>query len=229
MARLSRIIAVGYPHHITQRGVRSLDIFQSDEDRRSYLQYVKEETERFGVEILAWCLMTNHVHFIAVPKEESSFARGFGEAHRRYTRMKNFAEGVRGYLFQGRFGSCVLDERHLIAAAHYVEMNPVRAGIVKVAWDYPWSSAAYHIGKAETDIIVHDRTLIGLIDDWRLFLADAKDRRSEALRLATRTGRPAGDLSFIESLEHITGRALKQGKPGRPAKSKLENCIMSPE
>ena len=80
MARLSRIIAVGYPHHLTQRGVRSMTIFQSDADRRRYLQYVKEETERFGVEILSWCLMTDHVHFIAVPKEETSFARGFGEA-----------------------------------------------------------------------------------------------------------------------------------------------------
>ncbi|MDZ4164095.1 MAG: hypothetical protein U1C55_03115 [Smithellaceae bacterium] len=65
-------------------------IFQSDADRRCYLQYVKEETERFGAEILTWCLMTNHVHFIAVPPELTSFARGFGEAHRRYTRMKNF-------------------------------------------------------------------------------------------------------------------------------------------
>ena len=86
-------------------------IFQSYADRRCDLQYVKEETGRFGVEILSWCLMTNHVHFIAVPKEDTSFARGFGEAHRKYTRMKNFSDGVRGYLFQGRFGSCVLDER----------------------------------------------------------------------------------------------------------------------
>ena len=93
MARLSRIIAVGYPHHLTQRGVRSMAIFQSDADRRCYLQNVKEETERFGVEILSWCLMTNHVHFIAVPREDTSFARGFGEAHRKYTRMKNFSDG----------------------------------------------------------------------------------------------------------------------------------------
>ncbi len=230
MARISRIIAVGYPHHITQRGVRSMDIFQSDGDRSSYLQYIKEETERFGVEILSWCLMTNHVHFIAVPKQETSFARGFGEAHRRYTRMKNFAEGVRGYLFQGRFASCVLDERHLIAAVRYVETNPVRAGMVKVAWDYPWSSAAYHVGKIEKDILVEDRTLIGLVDDWQSFLADAGDRRQrEALRLATRTGRPAGDSSFIETLEQLTDRTLKRGRPGRPVKRKTIIGNMSPE
>jgi putative transposase len=229
MARLSRIIAVGYPHHLTQRGVRSMAVFQSDADRRCYLQYVKEETERFGVEILSWCLMTNHVHFIAVPKEETSFARGFGEAHRKYTCMKNLSDGVRGYLFQGRFGSCVLNERHLMAAAHYVETNPVRAGMVKAAWDYPWSSAAYHIGKTETDILVEDRNLMGLIEDWQSFLADAKDQQPEALRLATRTGRPAGDPSFIELLERLTGRTLKRGKPGRPVKRKPKNGIMSPE
>ena len=67
MARISRIVATGYPHHVTQRGVRSVDIFHSDTDRNIYLQFLKEETDRFDVEILAWCLMTNHVHFIAVP------------------------------------------------------------------------------------------------------------------------------------------------------------------
>ena len=228
MARISRIIVAGYPHHVTQRGVRSMAIFQSDQDRRCYLQYVKEETERFGVEILSWCLMTNHVHFIALPREETSFARGFGEAHRKYTRMKNFSDGVRGYLFQGRFGSCVLDERHLVAAAYYVETNPVRASMVKAAWDYPWSSAAYHIGKTETDILVADRTLMGLIEDWQSFLTDLKDRQPEAVRLATRTGRPAGGTSFIESLEHLTCRTLKRGKPGRPVKNKPKNGISPP-
>ena len=204
-------------------------IFQSDEDRRCYLQHVKEETERFGVEILSWCLMTNHVHFIAVPKEEASFARGFGEAHRKYTRMKNFADGVRGYLFQGRFSSCVLDERHLMAAAHYVETNPVRAGMVKAAWDYPWSSAAYHTGQSETDILVADRSLMGLVEDWQAFFADAENQQPEALRLATRTGHPAGGPAFIESLEHLTGRTLKPVKRGRPAKSKPGNGIARPE
>jgi len=72
--------------------------------------------------------MTNHVHLIAVPEADGALARAVGEAHKRYSRMRNFAEGVRGYLFQGRFGSCVLDEKHLAAAVRYVENNPVRAG-----------------------------------------------------------------------------------------------------
>jgi putative transposase len=105
MARFSRLVVPGYPHHIVQRGVRSMNIFADDNDRRAYLSFMAEEADRFGVSFLAWCLMTNHVHLIAQPEEVDSLTRAIGEAHRRYTRMKNFAEGVRGYLFQGRFSS----------------------------------------------------------------------------------------------------------------------------
>jgi putative transposase len=95
----------GYPHHITPRGVRSFDIFENDRDRLGYLHFMSEESNRFGVTFLGWCLMKNHVHLIAVFESEDSLARAIGEAHRRYTRMKNIAAGVRGYLFQGRFSS----------------------------------------------------------------------------------------------------------------------------
>ncbi len=218
MARISRIVAVGYPHHITQRGVRSMDIFDSDSDRNTYLQFIKEESQRCEIDILAWCLMTNHVHFVAVPRNESSFAKGFGEAHKRYTRMKNFSEGVRGYLFQGRFGSCVLDERHLLAAVRYVENNPVDVGIVKNAWEYPWSSAAYHVGSIENDVLVKDRNLYDLVNDWRSYLGQEEKDDLNTIRKATRTGRPAGDNDFIIALESRTGRVLRRAKPGRKKK-----------
>ena len=119
--------------------------------------------------------MTNHVHFIAVPHTETSFARGFGEAHKRYTRMKNFSDNVRGYLFQGRFGSCVLDEHHLLAAVRYVENNPVVAGMAKHAWQYKWSSAAYHVGVTKKDVLVNSKNLYGLIKDWRTYLDEQID------------------------------------------------------
>jgi putative transposase len=193
-------------------------VFQTDEDRRCYLQFLGEEAGRFGVEILAWCLMTNHVHFIAVPEKEDSLARAFGEAHRRYTRMKNFKEGVRGYLFQGRFSSCVLDERHLLVAASYVELNPVRAGIVKRAWAYPWSSASFHTGRSRMDPLVKDRKLRGLVSDWDEFLRDATHKEDETIRKMSRTGRPGGDAAFVRLVERLTARDLSKGKPGRPAK-----------
>jgi len=219
MARISRIVVPGYPHHVTQRGVRSMAVFNNDDDRLEYLRFMNEETERFGVEILSWCLMTNHVHFVAVPQQEESLARAFGEAHRRYTRMRNFAEGVRGYLFQGRFGSCVLDERHLLASVRYVELNPVRAMLVKLPWEYQWSSASFHAGLRKADPLVMDKTLKGLVKDWREFLLQGVNKEEE-IRLATKTGLPAGSEEFTPMIEKLTGRDLSRGKPGRPSKGR---------
>jgi len=197
-----------------------MSVFRNEDDRRAYLQFIGEETERFGVEILSWCLMTNHTHFVAVPQSQDSLARAFGEAHRRYTRMRNFAEGVRGYLFQGRFGSCVLDERHLLAAVRYVEMNPVRAGIVNEAWVYGWSSAPFHMERKKVDPLVKDRSLLGLVKDWRDFLSTSSSAMESAIRKFSRTGRPAGDASFMGLVERMTGRDLSMGTIGRPVKSK---------
>jgi len=129
MPRAKRLVVPGLPHHVKQRGVRSADIVRDDLDRELYLSLMRQHAEPTGVRFLAWCLMTNHVHLVAICSEEDSLARGIGDAHRRYTRARNFREGVRGYLFQGRFGSCVLDEKHLLAAVRYVELNPVAAGL----------------------------------------------------------------------------------------------------
>lgn len=194
-----------------------MDIFRDDEDRRQYLQFIKEEAERSEMEILAWCLMSNHVHFIVVPHTETSLARGFGEAHKRYTRMKNLRDNAKGYLFQGRFGSCVLDEQHLLAAVRYVENNPVAAGMTRCAWDYKWSSAAYHVGDVKKDVLLKSRNLYGLVKNWREYLlettADSGDYLS-GLKRSTRTGRPAGDEDFIKKLEKLTGLPLQKQKPG---------------
>ena len=220
MARFARLVVPGYPHHVTQRGVRSVDIFADDEDRLAYLGFMEEEALRFGVTFVAWCLMTNHVHLIAIPGVEDSLARAIGEAHRCYTRRKNFAEGVRGYLFQGRFGSCVLDQRHLLAAGRYVERNPVEAGMAEHAADYRWSSARYNCGLAENDALVRERTLPAMVDDWSSFLLDGeKDAEARVLQ-AMRTGRPVGDEAFVETLESATGRILKPRKPGRRCRQK---------
>ena len=217
MARLARIVAPGYPHHVTQRGVRSLPIFRKDEDRRMYLEFMARETRRLGVKILAWCLMTNHVHLIAVPEDGKGLARAIGEAHKRYSRVRNFEEGVRGYLFQGRFGSCVLDERHLVAATRYVERNPVRAGIVREAWAYPWSSAGYHAGERAEDVLVDERGLRGFSGSWKEYVGVAgKEDEEVNIRKATRAGRPLAEGRSLARLERLTERDLRKGKPGRP-------------
>jgi putative transposase len=117
--------------------------------------------------------------------------------------MKNFAAGVRGYLFQGGFGSCVLDESCLMAAARYVELNPVRAGLVTVPWEHPWSSARFHMGIAEYDALVTDRTLPGLVGDWEGVLRSAEDDPLGNLRQATRTGLPAGDAAPLTAGQRL--------------------------
>ena len=153
----------------------------------------------------------------AIPEDEASLSRGIGEAHRLYTRMINFRDGVRGYLFQGRFFSCPLDQHYLYAAVRYVENNPVRAKIVKHAWDYQWSSAAYHAGSAENDPLITDSDLLSDIDNWRMFLVET-DNDIDMVRMKTRTGRPCGDDSFFAKAEKITKRFLLPKKAGRPRK-----------
>jgi len=219
MARIGRVVLPDYPHHVTQRGVRSMRVFFSDKDRREYLRLMAEQAARHGLQVLSYCLMTNHVHLVVVPSSREALAGGIGEAHKRYTRYVNFRQGVRGYLFQGRFYSCALDEPHLVAAVRYVERNPVRAGLARNAWDYAWSSAAYHVGEAQRDPLVAGRGLYQLVgaDDWRDLL-NSDPAEAAAVRRATGTGRPCGAEGFMKLAEKITGRLLHPLKPGRPPK-----------
>ncbi len=217
MGRIARVVLPGIPHHVTQRGVRSMPIFSSDNDRLDYLHLLAKQGQKHGLTFLAWCLMSNHVHLIAVPEETHSLSRGIGEAHRQYTRLINFRDGVRGYFFQGRFFSCPLDRKRLLAAARYILRNPVRAGLVAKSGDYLWSSARWYLGMASQDLLVNDLGPLAEIDVWEDFLAnDPED--IDILREHTRTGRPCGTATFITRAERITGRALKKRKPGRKPK-----------
>ncbi len=115
----------------------------SDQDRSTYLECMKEQLDGHQVEVWAWCLMTNHVHLIAVPDTEDGLAKAVGRAHQRYTRMVNFRQHKRGYFFQGRFHSRVMYKSYFLAAVSYVELNPVRVKMCEQAWDYRWSSPAF--------------------------------------------------------------------------------------
>jgi len=219
MARLARVVIPGRPHHITQQGNRRLPTFFSDDDYETYLALMAEHCAASGLVIWAWCLMPNHVHLIAVPKTKEALARGLGEAHRRYTRHINLREGWRGYLWEGRFKSFVLQGRHVLAAVRYVERNPVRAGLVKRAWDWPWSSARAHLKGTADVLVTGGGRLVAEVGNWRAFLRAKEDEATlEAIRRHGRTGRPLGDLRFLRRLEKRLGRSLVPGKPGRPRK-----------
>jgi putative transposase len=167
-----------------------------------------------GVEIWSYCLMPNHVHLIAVPKTKDALRRAIGESHRRYTRRINFREQWRGYLWQGRFASFVMDEPYLLAAARYVELNPVRAKLVDRAREWPWSSAKAHL-LGRDDRLVKVAPLLAMVGNWRAFLRSAiSEEELRDLREHGRTGRPLGSSAFLDRLERLVGRVLKPRKPG---------------
>jgi len=172
MARIARVVIPGLPHHVTQRGNRRQQTFFNEGDYAAYVELMTEWCREEGVEIWSYCLMPNHTHGIAVPSSEDGLRWAIGETHRRYTRRVNFREKWRGYLWQGRFASFVMDEPYLLAAARYIELNPVRAGLVSRAEDWPWSSARAHLAGRD-DQLVKVAPLLGMIDDWAAFLNSA--------------------------------------------------------
>jgi len=205
----------GVPHHVTQRGNRRMQTFFEDEDYEAYLALMAESCGRLGVEIWAYCLMPNHVHLIAVPGSEDGLRRAIGEAHRRYTRRINFREGWRGHLWQERFGSFPMDESYLLAAARYIELNPVKARLAARPEGWRWSSAAAHVA-GNDDPLVQVAPILERVEDWRGFLAaGAGDDYERLLERHGSTGRPLGPKRFVAMLEKALGRVLRPRKRGR--------------
>jgi len=222
MARIARLVIPGYPHHVTQRGNRRHPTFFCEEDYRVYIQLVATAKAAVGAEIWAYCLMPNHVHLVVVPAKETSLAELFRDAHRRYTRKINFREDWRGHLWQERFHSFVMDERHLLAAIRYIELNPVRAKLCDQAGDWEWSSARAHL-TAEDDALVTVEPMLQIIGDWESYLACTEAQETiETLRKRSRTGRPAGCPDFIRRMELLTGRSLLKQKSGPKSKQTVK-------
>ena len=214
MARLARVVVPAVPHHVTQRGNRRQETFFNDEDYGAYLSLLGEWCGRCAVEVWAYCLMANHVHLILVPDSEDGLRRALGETHRRYTRRINFREGWRGYLWQGRFASFAMDERYLLRAARYVELNPVRAKLCRAPWRWRWSSAAAHVAGRD-DGLVRVSPLLERVKDWREFLTEALAAdEAELLRRHGRTGRPLGEPAFLDRIERMLHRVVRPAKRG---------------
>ena len=230
MPRLARAVIPGVAHHVTQRGNRRLPVFFGDDDRRRYLALVAAGCTKAGVRCLAWCLMDNHVHLILVPSDPDGLRAALAEAHRRYTSAVNQREGWTGYLFQGRFASYPMDDAHVMAAVRYVDRNPVAAGLVGAAGDWPWSSARSHIAsKRHRDDPLTDLAALGdAVPNWRALLElgleagvleDAGLQQAEAIKQRLRTGRPLGTAAWIAGHEDGLGRTLQPAKRGRKART----------
>ncbi len=160
MARIGRIIIPGFPHHVTQRGNRRQQVFFEPSDYALYRDLLAERCRKASVEVWAYCLMPNHVHLVLTPRTPDGLARAIGETHRQYTGFINARARWTGHLFQGRFSSVALDAVHLVAAARYVALDPVRARLV--AWAQEWSSARAHLAGRD-DGLVRVAPLIGRV------------------------------------------------------------------
>jgi len=156
MPRFARAVLPGCTHHVTQRGSNRQDVFFVDDDRRTYLELLRQEADRHGLRVLGYCLMTNHVHLIAVPRDEESLAKAVGRTHFRYTQYVNRLHGRSGHLWQNRFYSCVLDEPHYWEAMKYIERNPVKATLVEKAEQWPWSSFRFYYLE-DSSVLAMDR------------------------------------------------------------------------
>ncbi|HQL55224.1 MAG TPA: transposase [Phycisphaerae bacterium] len=224
MPRIARIVVPGCPHHITQRGNNRQDVFFVDDDRRTYLDLLHDRCEAAGVGVLGYCLMTNHVHVVAVPPDEVALAAAIGRAHFLYSQYINRLHGRSGHLWQGRFYSAALDEPHTWAALRYVECNPLRARLVRKPWRYAWSSAAAHVGEGPD--------ASGLLDlaawaadwtpaRWRAQLAKPlTDAEIARLRRCVHTGRPLATDKWLSKLERKLGQRLRPRPVGRPKAKK---------
>ena len=222
MTRIARIVVPGLPHHVTQRGNRRENIFFEEGDYALYRDWLAESCRRFGVSCWAYCLMPNHAHLILAPQDASGLALALSRAHRLYAGYVNARARQTGHLFQGRFGSLAMDEDHLMAAARYVALNPVRARLVARARDWPHSSVRAHL-QGRDDGLVDVRPLLARAPRFADLL-DGKpdDAAFIALRRGERIGRPLGAAAFLDAIGRQLGRSVTPGKRGPKPKADTE-------
>ncbi len=223
MPRQARVVAAGVPHHITQRGNNRQVVFLLDEDRRFYLNHLRAQARHHGVRLLGYCLMSNHVHLVAIPERSDSLALALGQLHCCYARRFNRRYRRSGHLWQNRFYSCPLARSHLWRALLYVDLNPVRAGLTGDPKAYVWSSAVAH-SRGEDRSGLLDAWEWGELDprgEWEEFLAARTLELADAvaLREATYRGLPFGEAEFAKRLESQLGRNLQPKPRGRPPQS----------
>ncbi len=205
MPRIARIVVPFIPHHVVQRGNRRLPTFFCDDDYRMYISIMSKWLSHWEVEVWAYCLMPNHVHLVTVPPSKEALSSSIGEGHRRYSYIINSREGWRGHLWQYRFASYPMDEAYLYAAVRYVELNPVRANLVQVPWEYRWSSAKAHLTGLD-DRLVKAKPLLDKFGNWQNVLSDDLSKYDyDTLRQNEKKGKPLGDASFISRVEEQSG------------------------
>ena len=233
MPRIARVVAEGIPHHVTQRGNARQRVFHCAEDYALYKDMLRRYAAQSGLALWAYCLMPNHIHLICAPERGRSLAAALGRTNADYARHFNIIGRSCGHVWQARYYSCPMDWAHCWQAMAYVERNPVRAGLVREAAEYRWSSAAAHTGLvAEPMLDLRSWQAESEADRWAVALGTSvkEECLAERVREATLRGRPLGGEAFVQSLERTTGRRLHPNPPGRRRKeAALATAASGPE
>lgn len=234
MARLPRYYIEGQTQHIIQRGNNREPIFANDQDYHFYLECLQESAERYGLDIHAYVLMTNHVHLLCTPQMESSLSKTLQSLGRRYVQYFNYAYGRTGTLWEGRYKATLIDSKgYLLTCMRYIELNPVRAGMVSHPVDYPWSSYLVNAKGIKSQLIKPHalyrrlgRSATARQSAYRkLFRAAVSKTDLEAIREATNKAWVLGNDRFREKIEQLSGRRTTPKPRGRPRKE--QNDVLS--
>lgn len=228
MARLPRLTAPGYPHHVIQRGNNRQPIFVDDDDRRAMLGLLGEYAQQFKVALHAYVLMGNHLHLLATPETDDGLPRFMQAVGRRYVRRFNDRHARTGTLWEGRYRSTVIEtDRYLLACMAYIDLNPVRAGWVAQARDYPWSSHHHYTGQ-RSDKLITPHSLWWTLGNTpfareaayaEMVHAGIGQAQQAALTDATLRGWALGGAEFVTDLQKQTTRRTEPMRPGRPPRS----------
>ena len=211
MPRIARVVAVGFPHHIIQRGNNRQKVFFAQANREKYLDLLKEYSQRWSASILAYCLMDNHIHLLIRPQNQESLAKLMQGVTLSYTKYRNKRYNKTGRLWESRYYSCVVDEEdYLWAVTRYIEQNPVRARIVQKAENYPYSSAPAHIEDAKDEILNEILIPESERSDYIRFIRGSiPEKEMKFIRLSTKRGRPLGDATFLRKIEKLLNINLR--------------------
>ncbi|MGR4867735.1 REP-associated tyrosine transposase [Variovorax sp. LARHSF232] len=224
MARLPRLTLPGQPHHVIQRGNNRQPIFADREDREMLLALIGEHAARLQVALHAYVLMDNHFHLLATPSTGDGLPQWMQAVGRRYVRYFNDRHGRSGTLWEGRYRSTLIQtDRYFLACMAYIDLNPVRAGMVADARDYPWSSHGHYAG-LRSDKLITPHPLYWSLGNTpfareaayaELVHAGVAQADITLLTEATLRGWAAGDAGFVELLQKNTDRRVVKGRPGR--------------
>jgi putative transposase len=228
MARRKRVAPVGVPQHIIQRGNNRHACFSSTSDMKAYINWLRDYASEYEVEIHAWVLMTNHTHILCTPQTLNGVSKMMQALGRMYVSYFNFTYKRTGTLWEGRYKSCLVQsESYLIKLYRYIELNPVRAGMVADPADYSWSSYQCNaLGKKSNLLTPHPLYLgLGQTDPERcssyrsLFESSVDQQLIDDIRHCTNKGLALGDSRFKQEIEALTGQRVTPRKAGRPKKT----------